>query len=63
MKRIAVLRENPTPARLAQIDAIRERLRPDLDEQARSFRTPVADLAVHGIHLRACRPLREHVAG
>jgi polyphosphate kinase len=51
MKRIAVLRENATPARLRQIAALRERLLPDLDEQARCFRDLVAELAAHGIRL------------
>src|SRR5262249_15513204 len=57
MKRIAVLREDATPDRLARIAAIRERLRPDLDEQARCFRALVAELAGHGIQLRAWEEL------
>ena len=51
MKRVAVLREDATPARLAQIAAIHERLQPDLQEQAQCFRGLVSDLAGHGIHL------------
>jgi polyphosphate kinase len=39
MKRVAVLREDPTPARVAHIAAIHERLRPDLEEQARCRRS------------------------
>src|SRR5215510_12444928 len=37
MKRVAVLREHRTPARVAQIRAIRERLIPDLAAQAACF--------------------------
>src|SRR5262245_47332381 len=51
MKRVAALREDPTPARLARIAAIHERLRTDLEEQAQCFTRIVTELAEHGIHL------------
>ena len=66
MKRIAVLREKATPARLAQIARIRERLLPDLEEQSRAFLALVGELSVQGIHLRrwdALSPAQREEAG
>src|SRR5262249_15979021 len=53
MKRVALLHEMPAAARDPRIAAIRERLRPDLDAQARCFADLVGELAGHGIRL--CR--------
>src|SRR5262249_25412701 len=51
MKRIAVLRERLTPARLALLQQIREKLIPLLQRQAECFRRLLPELATHGIHL------------
>jgi hypothetical protein len=51
MKRVAVLREDATAARRAQITTIRKRFWPDLEEQARCFRDVVKELTAQGIHL------------
>jgi polyphosphate kinase len=59
MKRIAVLRENPTPAHLAHIALIHERLQPDLEAQARCFTAIVTALADHQIHLLRWEQLSE----
>jgi polyphosphate kinase len=53
MKRIAVLRETPTPERLKLLDQIRAKLLPMLHRQAECFRGSIVPaLARHGIHLR-----------
>jgi polyphosphate kinase len=53
MKRIAVLREELTPERKALLGAIRERLLPLVQQQARYFiERIVPELSRHGIHLR-----------
>ena len=53
MKRIAVLRERPSPQRRRLLAKIRARLEPMLDEQARYFLDRIVpELSRHGIHLR-----------
>jgi polyphosphate kinase len=50
MKRIAVLREKLTPERLALLDQIREKLMPQVNQQAECFRQTITPaLAAHGI--------------
>src|SRR5687768_11086780 len=53
MKRVAVLRETPTPERLRLLEQLREKLLPMLHRQAECFRGSIVPaLAQHGIHLR-----------
>ena len=53
MKRIAVLRETPTPERLKLLEQLREKLLPMLRQQAECFRDSIVPaLAQHGISLR-----------
>jgi polyphosphate kinase len=60
MKRVAVLRQNSTPAQKALIGRIRQRLLPMLDQQADCFsRQLVPELSRHGVHLRRWAELSE----
>src|SRR5499426_1144150 len=53
MKRIAVLRETPTPERLKLLEQLRAKLLPMLRQQAECFRDSIVPaLAQHGISLR-----------
>src|SRR5262245_60703119 len=53
MKRIAVLRETPTPERLKLLEQLRDKLLPMLRQQAECFRDSIVPaLAQHGVHLR-----------
>jgi polyphosphate kinase len=53
MKRIAVLREDLTPERLALLQQIRTKLLPSLERQSECYRdTIIPGLAEHGIYLR-----------
>src|SRR5215475_13294249 len=53
MKRIAVLRETPTPERLKLLEQLRDKLLPMLRQQAECFRDSIVPaLAQHGIALR-----------